>query len=119
MPPLDPPETVARRIAVGLGFNTPPAQLVEFIRARDEAVRAAAIAEVQRWIPCSERMPESGDLVVARDDEGACWLVMHDGEAWLLMERGTGDFFANLVEWAGLPDDVPPPPAPERKADDE
>jgi hypothetical protein len=77
-------------------------RLTENCRTANRRLRFLELAlEATRWAPCAERLPPSGATVVGRDQDGALWLAMHDGQGWNCMERGGFDG-ARIVHWCPI-----------------
>lgn len=108
------PEAFAASIIArtgGIGAHAYIAEAAALIRVRDAAIRAAAVGEAWRWIPCSERMPREGQTClvlwgehvqhVAYRWEGDGWTGHNDDGAY-----AEADTFSH---WMPLPT---PPEAP-------
>ena len=72
---------------------------------------------VQQWIPCSERLPGTCEMVLVFENSNYnCWVAVYDRveERWILPTLYDGDQYfdesdyENIVAWMPLPDDPEP-----------
>lgn len=56
---------------------------------------------VNRWIPCSERLPEDGERVLIAHDSGAVYIAERDGKCW---KEDSGKWYSEVSYWMPLPE---------------
>ena len=61
----------------------------------------------QRWIPCSERLPEDDIKVLVTDEDGYIYIAYYDYNEWSddpKIEWWTGEFRIYPIAWMPLPE---------------
>lgn len=73
-----------------------------------EALEAVPSAEaVQRWIPCSERLPEEGEYLLVCDEDGDIELGYYEDGNWYWLAEAISDYttrYYGCVAWMPLPE---------------
>ena len=79
---LSPNTTICGRAATTIE------ETMQMLLERDK--RISALEEAQRWIPVSERLPEEGQNVFAKNNSGAVWeVVFYRGSPLRTMNKWT------------------------------
>ena len=61
------------------------------------------VSDYPEWIPCSERLPKDGELVLIAHVSGAVYIADRDGKYW---EEDSGEWYdgENVTHWMPLPE---------------
>ena len=82
-------------------WNTRPIEDALLTRAEAAEAELAALREQTRWIPCSERMPEEGQEIYARERGGIITRFKYSNKLRDIFVR-------HYTHWNWMP--LPPPP---------
>ena len=96
------PTDEALETHVHLATKHIPRSQKEYCAGLRSAYRLGRADAAPRWT--HDKPGPFGETVIGKDQEGARWLVMHDGK-WNCMEMGGWDADTRIVAWAPIPED--------------